>query len=128
MQKKKLLIFNPFLAPYRIDTYNALAESFDLHVLLTGIDEDRATLAYDVDVVNQQAKFSYQYYSKGLKIFTRHLISSIYFRWIRKFRPDIVIAHELGINTIFAILLKPFFKYKLFVGTDRKSTRLNSSH
>ena len=118
MQKKKALIFDAFLAPYRMDTFNALSEILELHVLLLGLKRARAWLGYDLDAVNQQAKFPYQYYSKGIKLFGRHLISFIYFRWIKKVKPDIVIASELGANTIFAIFLKPFYKYKLFVMTD----------
>lgn len=117
MQKKKLLIFHPYLAPYRIDLYNALTKVFDVMVLLTGSKKELATLGYDLQAVNRQAAFSYQYYSKGLFV-GRHLISSIYYKVIKKFKPDILLAHELGINTLFAILLKSIFKHKIFVTID----------
>ena len=117
MQKKKVLIFHPYLAPYRIDLYNSLSKIFDINVLLTGGDKELATLGYDLQTVNQQAKFSYRYYSKGL-IIGRHLISSIYYKVIKNFKPDIVLAHELGINTLVAIFLKSAYRYRLFVTID----------
>ena len=117
MKKKKLLIFHPYLAPYRIDLYNELSKTLNISVLLTGGDKELATLAYNLQSVNQQAAFLYRYYSKGL-IIGRHLISFIYFKVIKNFKPDIVLAHELGVNTLFSIILKPLFRYKLFVTID----------
>ena len=114
---KKILIFHPYLAPYRIDLYNELSKTLTVNVLLTGGDKELATLAYDLQTVNQQADFSYRYFSKGL-IIGRHLISTIYYKVIKSFKPDIVLAHELGINTLFAIVLKPVYRYKLFVTID----------
>ena len=118
MQKKKLLIFHPYLATYRIDLYNALSKVFDVNVLLTGGEKELADLGYDLQTVNRHADFSYRYYSKGFYV-GRHLISSIYSTTIKKFKPDIVIAHELGINTLIAILLKRVYsRYALFVTID----------
>ena len=118
MQKKKLLILYSFLAPYRIDTYTALADEFETSVLLTGSEKDRATLAYDLEAVNRRARFNYFYHSKGFMLFDRHLISSIYYKTIKKFKPDIVLASELGINTIIMIMMRPFYRYKLYTTVD----------
>jgi len=117
MQNKKLLIFHQHLATYRIDLYNALSKALTVHVLLTGGKKELAALGFDLHEVNRQAGFSYQYYSKGL-YFGRHLISFIYYKVIKKFKPNIIIANELGINTLFAIVLRSLFKYKIFVTID----------
>jgi len=45
-------------------------------------------------------------------------MSTIFWKKIKQFKPDIVLAHEYGINTIAAILAKPFFNYKLYLTCD----------
>lgn len=114
---KKLLIFHPYLAPYRIDCYNALANDFNLYVILLGSNKEIATLGYDLECVNQQARFKYKYYSKGFYL-GRHLLSNIYYKEINKFKPDIILAHEYGVNTIAAILLNKIFNYNIYITCD----------
>ena len=63
--KKKILIFHPCLAPYRIDLYNRLAERYDIKVGLFGSEEALAGLGFDVAYVNSQAQFDYRYYRGG---------------------------------------------------------------
>lgn len=116
-QRKKILVFHSYLAPYRIDLYNALARDFDVYVLLTAGDAEKKTLGFDLNFVNEQATFKYTYVNKGVYI-GRHIISSIFYKVIRDFRPDYVIAHELGLNTFMAIVLKSRYNYKLFVTVD----------
>lgn len=122
---KKILIFHPYLAPYRLDLYNRLAERFLLKVILTGSAKERATLGFDLDYVNGNASFDFEYVDKGYYL-GRHLISRVYGKVIRSFKPDIVIAHELGINTIVSILLKSIFEYKLFVTIDDSPEMIRS--
>ena len=117
MMKKKLLIFHPYLATYRIDLYNRLAEDYEVKVLLTGHPSEIAGLGFDLNKVNEQARFEYEYYHKG-KYIGRHLISDIYVKVIREFCPDIIFAHEYGVNTIWAILLKRLYHYKLYITCD----------
>lgn len=104
-RKKRILIFHPYLAPYRLDLYNKLSEEHDIYVLLTGSKDEIKTLGYNLDFVNSLAKFNYNYISNGLR-FGRHLISSVFLKTIKKFNPDFIISHELGSNTLFAILAK----------------------
>lgn len=114
---KKLLVFHPYLATYRIDIYNKLTQQYQVKVLLTGSEKELSTLGFDLEKVNQQAQFDYTYYQKGLYL-GRHLISTIYYDFIKDFRPNIVIAHEYGINTLAAIALKKEYKIKLFITCD----------
>ena len=114
---KKLLIFEPALSTYRIDFFNTLAKKLSVSALLTGGRKELASLGFDLEAVNQQANFPYYYYSKGLRL-GNHLASSVYYRAIKKFKPDITLTNELGLNTLTAILLKPFFKYKLLTVVD----------
>lgn len=114
---KKILIFHPYLAPYRIDLYNRLSKIASLKVLLTGGDAEIATLGFNLEQINKSAEFDYCYYQKGIRI-GRHLLSSIYWKVIKEVRPDIILAHELGINTLVAILLRPLFNYKIYTTID----------
>lgn len=115
--KKRLLIFHPYLTPYRNDLYNALNQIFNIDVLLTADTAEINTLGYNLNRVNAEAKFSYLYYSKGFYL-GRHLISNIYLKRIRQFKPNIIISHELGINTLVAIFFKKIFRYKIFTTID----------
>lgn len=63
------------------------------------------------------AKFEFRYIKKGIYL-GRHLISLVYGSIIKDYKPDIIIAHEHGINTLFSLFLKCFFDYKLFVTID----------
>lgn len=117
-RKKRILIFHPYLAPYRIDLYNKLSEKYDIYVLLTGSKKEIKTLGFDLDLVNSQAIFKFKYITDGLRI-GRHLISSIFFKTINEFEPNIILSHELGSNTLFAILANNIKrKYKIYTTID----------
>lgn len=115
--KQKLLIFHPYLATYRVDLYNKFAIDFEVKVLLTGAPWEIGTLGFDLQKVNAQAEFEYTYHQDA-KYIGRHPISSIFYKTIRDFKPDIIIAHEYGANTLAAITHKHKYKYKLFVTCD----------
>lgn len=114
---RKLLIFYPFLASYRIDLCNRLAKDFKIKAILTDKQSNLDSLGFDLDAVNKSAQFDYKYTQKGV-YFGRHLISSIYFNLIKNYKPDIIWSHEFGIASVISILLKPIFKYKLFITCD----------
>lgn len=122
---KKILIFHPYLTPYRIDLYNRLAHLFNIYVILTSSYEERKTLGFDLDFINKQAQFKFIYVNKGF-YFGRHLISSFFFNQIQLFKPDIIIAHELGVNTIISIFCKMFIRYKLFITIDDSPKMIQS--
>lgn len=114
---KKLLVMHPYLAPYRIDVYNQFNRDCTLEVLLYGSRSEKKTLGFDLQKVIQQAEFKYTQKETGWYL-GRHLISSVYFKVIRRFRPDVILAHELGVDTLVSIFFKFFYKYKLFVTVD----------
>lgn len=117
-KNKKILIFHPYLAPYRIDVYNRLSEKYDIYVLLTGSRDEIKSLGFNLDFVNSQAKFKFRYITGGLRL-GRHLISSVFFKTINDFKPDVIISHELGSNTLFALLAKKINrKYKIYTTID----------
>jgi glycosyltransferase involved in cell wall biosynthesis len=114
---KRILIFHPYLAPYRIDLYNRLSEIYTIKVILTGRQKELDSLGFDLKHINSLANFNFKYINKGIYI-GRHLISLVYAKIIQEFKPDIVIGHELGINTIISAFLKSVYKFKLFSTID----------
>lgn len=117
MKKKRLLIFHPYLATYRVDLYNKLNKDYDLEVLLTGAQAELDDLGFNLSEVNAKAEFKYTYFNKAAYL-GRHPVSTIFWKKIKEFKPDIVLAHEYGINTLAAILAKPFCNYKLYLTCD----------
>ena len=115
--KKRLLIFHPYLATYRIDVYNRLAKDYEVKVILTGHPNEISGLGFTLEKINEQAQFDYHYYNKGRYI-GRHLLSTIYFKAIKEFKPDVVLAHEYGLNTLAAICSRYFYKFRLFITCD----------
>lgn len=124
--RTKILFFRQYLAPYRIDLYNRLSEDYDIFVLLTGSKREISTLGFDLKLVNSQAKFKYKYITKGFRI-GRHLVSTIFSKVIQEFEPDIVITHELGLNTLFTIGNKTNkYNYKIYTTIDDSPTMAKS--
>ena len=117
MRKQKILIFHPYLTPYRIDLYNSLNSLFKVEALLTGGEKEIKSLGFDLSYVNKQAKFLYRYTRKGFYV-GRHLVSNQYCKVIYLFKPDVIIAHEMGFNTWVALFLKYLIGYRVFVTID----------
>lgn len=117
-EKSRILIFHPYLAPYRIDLYNKLSQDYDIFVLLTGSHKEILTLGFNLNLINAQAEFKYKYITDGIRI-GRHLVSSVFIKTIHEFKPDIIFTHELGLNTLFAIWAKTHqYNYKIYTTID----------
>lgn len=114
---KRVLIMHPYLATYRVDVYNRFNQNYNLEVLLYGSKKEKSELGFNLSRIYKIAEFKHTTKDTGWYI-GRHLISTIFYKTIKRFKPNIIIAHELGINTIVAIILKLFFKYKIFVTVD----------
>lgn len=127
MSKKiKILIFHPYLAPYRIDLYNKLSQDYDIFVLLTGSPKEILTLGFNLNLINAQAEFKYKYITDGIRI-GRHLVSSVFVKTIHEFKPDIIFTHELGLNTLFTIWAKTHqYNYKIYTTIDDSPTMAKS--
>lgn len=115
---KKLLIFHACLPSYRIDLFNNLAKDFNVKAILYGKKENLERLAFDYKEILLKAEFEYVIYDSGLYIGNNHLLSSMYYHEINRFKPDLVFCQELGVNTLAAILLKNKFNYKVFINCD----------
>ena len=117
MLKQKLLIFHPFIASYRVDLYNNLSKIFDLKVVCWYEKIDHTLLGFDLKSVNRLANFNYEYL-KGSFFIKSSVINFSFGKVIRQYKPDIVLPHEFGLNTIITLLVSKSLNYKIFVTSD----------
>lgn len=115
---KKLLIFHATIPSYRIDLFNTLTEFFKVKLIVYGKKRNIENLGFDYRQVAKEARFEYQVYDRGIYFGNNHLLSTMYYHEINKFKPDIVFCQELGVNTLAAIALKKLFGYKIFINCD----------
>lgn len=115
--KKKLLIFHPALAPYRVDYFNSLGEVFDCTIVfLTRNNENQN---FDQSRLLANATYKYEYLDKHYK-FAKRNVNMGYWTKIKKHNPDIVITCEYGLSLWAAYSYKLFTrsKYKLYTMCD----------
>jgi len=118
MQKKKIIIFQPALAPYMIDQYNFLGDIFDMKLIFfyDNVPND----SFDQKKLTSQLRHSYSLLLKGGSLGKYKI-----FRWgvwkaIKKHNPDIILSYEFSLTTQFLILLKRLrlIRAKLGSSTD----------
>ena len=106
--KKKLLIFHPTIAPYRIDFFNDLYRAFDTRVCLHYWNLRDQTFDYE----KIYAKFAFKpYYLKELIALGERSIWGGTWKHLDEFQPDVVLVSEYGITALM-VLLHRFFKRK----------------
>lgn len=108
--KKKLLIFHPTIAPYRIDFFNDLYRAYDTRVCLQYWNLRDQT--FDYEKIYAQFVFTPYYLKEVLKCGARSIWGGI---WIHldEFQPDVVLVSEYGISALM-VLLHRFFKRKQY--------------
>lgn len=108
--KKKLLIFHPTIAPYRIDFFNDLYKAFDTRVCLQYWNLRDQT--FDYEKIYAQFAFKPYYLKEVLKLGTRSIWGGIW-KHLDEFNPDVVLVSEYGITALM-VLLHRFLKRKLY--------------
>lgn len=98
---KRLLIFHPVIAPYRIDLFNEFSKRFDAKICL--FRRNLNSQKFDYSKIEAQFNFKPTYVerSQGFLRWVKSLISQL-----REFNPDVVICSEFGVATLVAILFK----------------------
>lgn len=109
-KRPTVLIFHPALAPYRIDTFNAIAEIADLHLVL--IKKNVRTQSFDQKALVEQLNFTPRYLDKNYKIFNKRM-AALPYREVMGYEPDIVITSEFSPTTALITLYK-FLSRKRF--------------
>lgn len=115
--KKKLLIFHPVLATYRVDQFNSLNEIFDLTVIF--LFDNMWNYKMDQQRLIDQCKFKHDYLLKGLRLKGRVFRFGIY-NVIKRMNPDTIISYEYSPTTQYLILLKKLglIRQNIGISTD----------
>lgn len=107
MEKKRLLIIHPTIAPYRVDLFNHLNESFETRICLFYKNQD--THIFNYFQLESQLGFVPIFLKKRVSIFGKTIYGGIW-QQLKEFRPDIVMVGEFGLSTLSVILFKLFSK------------------
>lgn len=114
---KKILVFQPAIAPYRIDLFNMLAKKYELQFCM--LQKNLMTQKFNQEKIKELLEFSPilrdQYYRIPFIRIRKHI-----FRSIHEYNPDIILVSECGYTSIAAIIYKFLFrkKYKIFSFID----------
>lgn len=113
--KKKLLVFHPALAPYRVDFFNSIANNYDT----TFYFENKNVLAqkFDQNELKKKIVFKKNVLKIGFKVLGRNIRFGI-LPLLLKQNPKVVITSEFGQITLMCIFYKFIIGYKLFVISD----------
>lgn len=104
---KRLLIFHPTIAPYRIDFFNDLYKAFETRVCLRYYN--LKSQKFDYDKIAAQFEFEPVYQDSDIKGHSR----KFYWKNLDEFKPDVVIVEEFSIGAVY-VLMHRFFKRKKY--------------
>ena len=105
---KKLLIFHPTIAPYRIDFFNDLYKVFETRICLRY--RNLKSQKFDYDKIAAQFAFTPIYQKERFKI-GRRSFSGEFWKNLDEFNPDVVVVEEFSYGAIM-VLLHRFLKRK----------------
>jgi glycosyltransferase involved in cell wall biosynthesis len=114
---KKLLMFHPALAPYRVDLFNELSKHFDLKVVF--FDKNTTNQKFDQNYLTSLLLCNYSYLTEGLQIGKRYLRYGLR-KEIIEFKPDYIISQEFSFTSIFLSFIRNFAtkpKWRLIIWT-----------
>lgn len=115
--KKKLLVFHPALAPYRVDFFNALNDHFDAEFLFTNAN----LLEQDLDqqLLSREINFVPTYLLRGFEVGKRSFRFGI-IRSLKIHKPEAVFCSEYGPVTlmVFFYRLLTRDKFKIYTLSD----------
>lgn len=114
---KKLLVFHPALAPYRVDFLNALNNAFDATFYFS--NDNVKDQKFDQQLLRSQCNFKFRLLEKGMELNGRSFRKGV-FKLLRKHQPDIVICSEYSQITLMVLVMKLLFKlkFKLYTISD----------
>ncbi len=117
MSKKKLLVFHPALAPYRVDFFNYLFHQFNAVFYFTNLNVPDQK--FDQGALKQQLNFEPKYLLRGINLNSRSFRLDI-FKAIKSEQPDIILSSEYGQTTLFTFLYRIFYGkiFKIYTISD----------
>ena len=89
--KRKVLIFHPYLAPYRIDFFNMVDKYFSLNVVFQYKNDPSQD--FNLKILKEEVEFNYDYLLKGFKVFTQNIRYGTW-EFINRTKPEIIVTHE----------------------------------
>lgn len=111
---KKVLIFHPTIAPYRIDFFNDLYKAFDTEIYL--YYENLKDQTFDYEQIRK--KFTFEpHYMKELFSIGKRAVYKDHIREILRQRPDIVIVGEYSIGIWCAVIARILSRKKFKIVT-----------
>lgn len=115
--KKKILVFHPALAPYRVDFFNAINAAFNtvFYFNLTNVADQK----FDQEKLAEKCNFRMNFIQNGFDFFGRSFRFGIIKR-LRKEKPGVVLCSEYGQVTIVVFLYKILFRkqFSLYTISD----------
>lgn len=125
-KKKKLLVFHPIIAPYRVDFFNAITGYYNARVIF-----DRRNLKsqnFDYSKIASQLTFCPEYIVKD-EVGTCKWIKALW-NALNKHKPDIVFVCEYGVITLLALFHRfvTRSKYKIICMTDDSYNMLSNDN
>lgn len=127
MERIKILIFHPTIAPYRIDLFNSIASAFETQICLSY--RNLRSQKFDYSTIESQFCFKPIYLTKRLELSNR-VICKGYWDIIRKFNPNIIICSEFGYDILACLTYKIIFhkKYKIVSMCDDSYDMVNNNN
>jgi glycosyltransferase involved in cell wall biosynthesis len=115
--KKKIVVFHPALAPYRIDFFNALSTNFSTVFYFS--NKNVSNQKFNQEELKKSCNFPLYYLTKGFSLSLRSIRFGI-FKIINKQDPDIIICSEFSQVTCLVILHKLIKKknFKIYTICD----------
>ena len=117
LRKKKVLVFHPSIAPYRIRFFNELYKEFETRICL--YYENLKSQKFDYKKVTEKFEFTPDYFDRNLKV-KKRIVYLGHKERILAYNPDVVIVGEYGEGLWSAIITRFFYrkKYKIITICD----------
>lgn len=99
VDRKRLLVFHPVIAPYRIDFFNQLSSEYETRVCL--FQHNLLSQSFDYDSILSELEFSPVFLDEKIGPFRRGVISQI-----NEFQPDVIMVAEAGLVPLTVLAYK----------------------
>jgi len=122
---KRVVVFHPALAPYRVDYFNAIAERCVLCVVL--MSRNLINQKFDQNKLLSQTKFAVEYLKGGFTVGGRHYKLMIA-EPIRRIQPDLIIGYEFSILMVVLVVYRFMTRgrFVLYTATDDNVRQIES--
>lgn len=116
-ERRKILVFHPALAPYRVDFFNAINKAFNaaFYFNLANVSDQK----FNQEKLADKCHFKLNFIQNGFDFFGRSFRFGI-LKILRKELPDIILCSEYGQVTLVVFLYKILFRkqFSLYTISD----------